>query len=90
MNHYPPSILKLIKNFSRLPGIGEKTAERLAMHILRASSQEADELSLSIKEIKEKIRLCSRCFGLSDSDVCSICRDHTRNDSVLQRPSGGF
>lgn len=83
MNHYPPSILKLIKNFSRLPGIGEKTAERLAMHILRASSQEADELSLSIKEIKEKIRLCSRCFGLSDSDVCSICRDHTRNDSVL-------
>jgi recombination protein RecR len=83
MTHYPSSILKLIKNFSRLPGIGEKTAERLAMHILRASTKETDELSLSIKEIKEKIRLCSRCFGLSDSEVCNICSDHTRNDSVL-------
>ncbi len=83
MTHYPSSILKLIKNFSRLPGIGEKTAERLAMHILRASTKETDELALSIKEIKEKIRLCSRCFGLSDSDVCNICSDHTRNDSVL-------
>ena len=83
MTHYPSSILKLIKNFSRLPGIGEKTAERLAMHILRASTKETDELSLSIKEIKEKIRLCSRCFGLSDSEVCNICSDHARNDSVL-------
>ena len=82
MTHYPSSILKLIKNFSRLPGIGEKTAERLAMHILRASTKETDELSLS-KEIKEKIRLCSRCFGLSDSEVCNICSDHARNDSVL-------
>ena len=83
MTHYPSSILKLIKNFSRLPGIGEKTAERLAMHILRASTKETEELSLSIKEIKEKIRLCSRCFGLSDSEVCKICSDHARNDSVL-------
>ena len=83
MTHYPSSILKLIKNFSRLPGIGEKTAERLAMHILRASTKETEELSLSIKEIKEKIRLCSRCFGLSDSEVCNICSDHARNDSVL-------
>ena len=83
MTHYPSSILKLIKNFSRLPGIGEKTAERLAMHILSASTKETDELSLSIKEIKEKIRLCSRCFGLSDSEVCKICSDHARNDSVL-------
>jgi recombination protein RecR len=83
MTHYPSSILKLIKNFSRLPGIGEKTAERLAMHILGSSTREADELSRSIREVKEKIKLCSRCFGLSDSDVCNICGDQTRNDAVL-------
>ncbi len=83
MAYYPSSLLKLIKNLSRLPGIGEKTAERLAMHILRASTKEAEELSHSIKEIKEKIRLCSRCFALSDSDVCNICSDHTRSSEVL-------
>ena len=83
MTHYPSSIVKLIKNLSRLPGIGEKTAERLAMHILRSSTKEAEQLSLSIKEIKEKVRLCSMCFALSDSDVCDICSDPARNTSIL-------
>ena len=83
MTHYPSSIVKLIKNLSRLPGIGEKTAERLAMHILRAPAKEAERLSISIKEIKEKVRLCSMCFALSDNDVCNICSDPTRNNSIL-------
>ena len=83
MTHYPSSIVKLIKNLSRLPGIGEKTAERLAMHILRSSTKEAEQLSLSIKEIKEKVRLCSMCFALSDNDVCDICSDPARNTSIL-------
>ena len=63
MNYYPPSILKLIKSLSRLPGIGEKTAERLAMHILRAPRSEAEQLSSSVIEVKDKIRLCSVCLG---------------------------
>jgi len=83
MNHYPSSILKLIKSFSRLPGIGEKTAERLTMHILRAPRREAEQLSNSIVEVKDKIRLCSICFGLSDTDICNICSDLTRNSSIL-------
>jgi len=83
MNYYPPSILKLIKSLSRLPGIGEKTAERLAMHILRAPRSEAEQLSSSVIEVKDKIRLCSVCFGLSDSDICKICSDQTRTPSIL-------
>jgi len=83
MNHYPPSILKLIKSLSKLPGIGEKTAERLAMHILRAPHREAEQLSSSIVEVKDTIRLCSICFGLSDTDICKICSDRSRTSSIL-------
>ena len=83
MNHYPSSILKLIANFARLPGIGEKTAERLVMHILRAPRREVEQLSSSLREIKDKVRICSMCFALSDTDVCNICSDRTRNSSIL-------
>ena len=83
MNHYPSSILKLIKSLSKLPGIGEKTAERLAMHILRAPRREAEQLSNRIVEVKDTIRLCSICFGLSDTDICNICSDRTRTSSIL-------
>lgn len=83
MSHYPSSILNLIKNLSRLPGIGEKTAERLAMHILRAPIKEAEQLARSILELKEKARLCSLCFALSDSDLCTICGNPERDPTVL-------
>jgi recombination protein RecR len=83
MSYYPSSILKLIKSLSKLPGIGEKTAERLAMHILRAPLREAEQLSRSIVEVKDNIKLCSICFGLSDTDICNICSDRTRTPSIL-------
>jgi len=83
MSYYPDSLLKLIKSLTRLPGIGEKTAERLAMHILRAPRKEAEQLSHSIIEIKEKVTLCSRCFGLSDTEVCNVCSDPARTPSIL-------
>ncbi len=83
MNYYPASILKLIKNISRLPGIGEKTAERLAMHILKAPRIEAEQLANSILELKDKVRLCSKCFALSDSDLCNICNDPARDTELL-------
>jgi recombination protein RecR len=73
----------LIENFSKLPGIGEKTAERLAMHVLRAPRSEAEQLSNSIKLIKEKVRLCSMCFAFSDADICNICSDQRRTSSIL-------
>jgi recombination protein RecR len=83
MSHYPTSVLKLIKNLSRLPGVGEKTAERLAMHILRSPRREAEQLSHSIIEIKEKVRHCSMCFALSDAAICNICSNPARTASIL-------
>ncbi len=83
MSHYPRSILDLIGNLSKLPGIGEKTAERLAMHILNAPEKEAQALSGSILQLKEKIRLCQQCFGLSDADICRICSDPNRDGTLV-------
>ncbi len=83
MGYYPSSIQVLIKNISRLPGIGEKTAERLAMHILRSPRRQAEELAQSILTIKDKVRFCRRCFALSDDELCHICRDPARDSSTL-------
>jgi len=83
MQHYPDSILNLIRQISRLPGIGEKTAERLALHILRAPGQEAEQLAGAIRDLKAKTRLCSRCFSLSDGALCRICSDPHRSGSQL-------
>ncbi len=83
MNHYPSSVIKLIKSFATLPGIGEKTAERLALHILHVPIREAQKLSDSIINLKEKVRLCSKCFSLSDGDICTICNDSSRNHFAL-------
>ncbi len=78
MRYYPSPIVNLISNISKLPGIGQKTAERLALYILRAPKIEVEQLSRSILEVKERIRLCSKCFALSDKPVCGICNDHSR------------
>ncbi|MFO7964249.1 MAG: recombination mediator RecR [Desulfobacterales bacterium] len=83
MHYYPTPIVKLIDRISKLPGIGKKTAERLALHILRSSTLDAEQLAGSILEVKEKIRFCSRCFGLSDQEVCHICRDASRIAGIL-------
>lgn len=83
MNYYPAPVVNLIRNIARLPGIGEKTAERLALHILSASRSEADRLSVSIQDVKNRVRLCSMCFALSDREVCGICSNSSRKTSVL-------
>lgn len=83
MYTYPPSIQNLIKNFSRLPGIGEKTAERFALYLLRAPRREAEQLAGSILELKEKVRLCAVCFSLSDEALCRICREPSRDTGLL-------
>lgn len=83
MNHYPDSINTLIKCLARLPGIGNKTAERLAMHILQHPTDEAHALARSIVALKEKLRLCSCCFALSDDELCRICKDPSRDNGLV-------
>ncbi len=83
MAHYAKPIDHLIEALSKLPGIGKKTASRLAFYILRSSPSEAQELARAISDVKEKIRLCSICFNLTDEDPCRICQDERRSQEVL-------
>jgi recombination protein RecR len=83
MNYYPPSIRQAIQSISKLPGIGEKTAERLAMHLLRAPRIDVEQLSRSILELKNSVRLCEQCFSLSDGQTCGICSNPARNPQLV-------
>lgn len=83
MGIYPPSLEHLIEQLSKLPGIGQKSAARVALHILRSDQALADGLARSLKEVKEKIRLCSVCFNLTDEDPCAICRNENRANGSL-------
>ncbi len=83
MNHYPTSIRQVIRQLSKLPGIGEKTAERLAMYILRSSRSDAEQLARSIGELKDKVRMCSTCFSLSEAEHCNICSNPSRDERLL-------
>jgi recombination protein RecR len=81
-------ITRLIQELTKLPGVGAKTASRLAMHILRSSREDAGNLARAILEVKEKIRLCSLCFNLTDQDPCRICQDPRREGEVICVVSG--
>jgi len=81
--YYPLSILNLIKYLAKLPGVGERTAERLAMHILRSPMKEAEQLAAGILDMRQKVRICSICFALSETETCHICSDPSRNTSLL-------
>jgi recombination protein RecR len=76
-------IARLIQQLAKLPGIGEKTATRLAFHVLRAPEAHARELAQAILEVREKIRLCSVCCNLTEDDPCAICSDARRDDHLL-------
>ena len=83
MTYYPEPILKLIDSLSKLPGIGKKTGERLALHILHAPNHEAATLAANIIELKNRIQLCTVCFSLSDKDKCRICADPSRDKTLI-------
>lgn len=83
MDYYPSSVKNLIRHLARLPGIGQKTAERLAMYILQQPADDAHQLARSIVDMKKRLRLCSRCFALSDDALCRICNDPTREASII-------
>ncbi len=83
MGIYPPSLERLIEQFSRLPGIGQKSATRVALYILRSEKELAESLANSLTEVKEKIKFCSICYNLTDDDPCFICRNETRADGTI-------
>ena len=90
---YPPSMRRLVNELSKLPSIGEKSAIRLAYHLIVRDPEEAKNLSNAIREACEHTRLCSRCFGLTEAETCSICNDPSRDRltiCVVEKPSDIF
>ena len=77
------SVMELIEQLSRLPGIGRKSAERMAYHILRVNKTEALALADSIRNVRENVRYCAACFNLSESEKCLICSDSSRDQSLV-------
>lgn len=77
------SVAKVIDEFAKLPGIGKKSAERIAYHVLRINKVEALALADAIRNVRENVRYCSICYNLSEHDTCSICRDPKRNQTAL-------
>jgi len=83
MSYYSPSIEKLIEAFERLPSIGNKTAARLAFHILDASEEETNEFINAIVNAKKNLKYCSICYNISDTEPCNICGNATRDHSII-------
>lgn len=83
MGIYPPSLQRLIEHFEKLPGIGLKSATRMALHILRSRKELAEGLARSLVEVKEKIRFCPTCYNFTDDDLCPICQDDRRADGTI-------
>ena len=83
MGYFAPPLARLIDAFEKLPGIGHKTAQRLAFHVLNASKEEAQNFAEALVEAKEKIHYCSVCQNLTDDEVCDICRSTKRDRTVI-------
>jgi recombination protein RecR len=83
MTAYAPPVQRLITELSKLPGVGGRTAQRLAFHLLRLSDEDAFALADAIREVKERIGLCETCFNLADGPTCRICADARRDPEVI-------
>ena len=80
---YEGPIQDLVDQLNRLPGIGPKSAQRLAFHIVKAASQDAKQLAEAIVQAKERVRFCRECFGVSEGELCRFCADPTRDTAVV-------
>ena len=83
MAYYSSQITRLIEELSKLPGIGSKSAQRLAFHIINMPREQAAGLASAIVDARENIRYCSQCYNLTDSELCPICRNDKRNKKVI-------
>lgn len=80
---YADAVQQVIDELGRLPGIGPKSAQRLAFHLMKVSVEDTSRLTLAIDEMKAKVRFCDRCFNLAEGDLCVVCTDDRRDASVL-------
>jgi recombination protein RecR len=80
---YAPPVQRLITEFSKLPGIGGRTAQRLAFHVLRSDDEEAYALADAIREVKQRVGLCETCFNLAEGPICRICDDSRRDPDLI-------
>ena len=80
---FSPAVDNLVAQLTRLPGVGQRTAQRLAFHILRTSTEEALALAESIEEVKERVRFCRECGNLTEDEVCAICQDARRDHALI-------
>ena len=78
-----PPLQRLVTELAKLPGIGQRTAQRLAFHILRASGEDAEALAAAIRDVKEKITLCEVCFNLAEGPRCAVCLDERRDPALI-------
>jgi recombination protein RecR len=83
VNTFAPPVQRLITELSKLPGIGSRTAQRLAFHVLRSTQEDALALAEAIREVKERIGFCEVCFNLADEPRCRICTDQRRDQGVI-------
>ncbi len=83
LNAYPPSVKELIQRLARLPGLGEKSATRIAMFLLQSSREDVFALADALRGMRGRIETCSRCFHFTDQDLCSFCADPDRDTGVL-------
>ncbi len=83
MSLYVPALARLLEELERLPGIGPKSAQRIAFHILKADEASAERLADSVKEVKRSVRFCSRCFNFSEEELCEICSDPRRDTAAV-------
>ena len=83
MPDFAEPLARLIQEFKRLPGIGQKSAQRIAFHMLRADRGEAERLAAAVLDVKDKLGLCSQCNNISDGDLCPFCRDPNRDHSSI-------
>ena len=80
---YTPPVQMLIDELGRLPGIGPRSAQRLALHLIKSEDEDVARLARAIIEAKQRVRFCSRCFNLADSELCAICTDAIRESSIV-------
>jgi recombination protein RecR len=83
MPDFAEPLARLIQEFKRLPGVGQKSAQRLAFHVLRASREDAAHLAQAVLDVKDKLALCAQCNNISDGELCNFCRDPNRDRSSL-------